>query len=59
MFTIKAIYRFTLRHALRPLIQRKGYSPNSDVPNYWGWMELPLFGCIAFIRDDGSLQYRW
>lgn len=39
--------------------QTEEYGSECDVPGYLGWIDVPAFGAVAFIRDDGSLQFRW
>ena len=36
----------------------EGRYANPDAVGYDGWIDSPL-GVLAFIRRDGSLQWRW
>jgi len=54
-YTLKAVVRRVLH-----MVRRTNYCAYSNgVPGYDGWHELPGFGVTAFVREDGSLQYRW
>ena len=55
---LAAILRFVLHIALRPFAMSKQYAA-TDVTSYHGWVDVPVFGVVAFICEDGTLQYRW
>ncbi len=59
MYRLKALYRFVLLKAFRSAAQTGRYDHPDQVGGYRGWYELPRVGVVAFIRDDGSVQYRW
>jgi len=43
--------------ALAPLMTQVNYQ--EDVPGWRGWVEVPLFGTVAFVDSDGKLMLTW
>lgn len=35
------------------------YYKNPEAVGWRGWIDLPLFGVVAFVKKDNSLLYRW
>lgn len=58
-YPLKALWRFTLYYLLRPLAVIDEYDHESVRRDYHEAISLPVFGCVAFRRSDGSLQFRW
>lgn len=54
---MKARLRFVLYHLLRPFVVVKEYEYESVRENYIESISVPLYGCVAFRRSDGTLQF--
>ncbi len=50
--------RYVLWFALRPFARERIYAA-SALTSYHGWIDVPIFGVVAFRREDGSAQFRW
>lgn len=48
-------------YVILPTKQHEGemIDDNTHEVYYVGWYSVPLYGCVAFIRSDGALQFRW
>lgn len=55
---LAAFLRFALHLILRPFARENLYS-TGEVAGYKSWFTVPLFGVVAYRRDDWTLQYRW
>lgn len=51
------VIRIALHRLFRPLTNFHPYEDKSI--GYKGWIDLPLFGVVAFVKKDNSLLYRW
>ena len=56
-YTVKAIVRWLAHKLIRPRF--KPYGLQDKTEGYTGWYEIPGFGVTAFVKADGSRQYRW
>lgn len=57
VWRLMALGRFVLYLIFRRWVSTGMYEHTEH--GYLGWKELPVFGVVAFIRDDGSLQFWW
>lgn len=55
---VVALVRFILFWMLQAWL-KTGVYENYEEIGYLGWKEAPVFGALAFIRPDGSLQFYW
>jgi len=56
---LAASLRWTLAHLFGRYIEVGEYDNPEGVGGYRAWYDLPGLGCVAFIRSDGTRQYRW
>lgn len=59
IYRLKAVWRFLIFWLLRPLARFGAYEHESVTIHYLGWYELPVFGCVVFVKNDGHKQYYW
>jgi hypothetical protein len=63
-YTLNGLWLSRLAAGLRWLAvkfaptQYEAYSNPGDV-GYLGWLQNAKLGCLAFVKDDKSIQYRW
>lgn len=57
MRKLKALVRCLLFWLAFPFV--KWYAWSNPIPGYKAWVDLPGWGCLAFMRDDGTLQFDW
>lgn len=55
---VVALVRFILFMTLRAWLKTGVYENPAEI-GYLGWKKAPVFGVLAFIRDDGTLQFYW
>ncbi|MBZ0287843.1 MAG: hypothetical protein K8I30_09535 [Anaerolineae bacterium] len=60
LFRLSAFVRWLTVKVCRQAVVRGIYSAAAQhTSGYSGWLEVPHLGCLAFEREDGSIQYRW
>ena len=56
---LAAALRWTLARTFRHYITTREYGQPGGPDGYRGWCALPLLGTMAFVKPDGTRQYRW
>lgn len=54
-----AIIRWMLWRVSPSAFREHGYYAHPENVGYKGWRKVRGLGCLAFIRLDGTFQYRW